>query len=129
MTLIEVLIASIILFMVLGLVGVVYQQNYDTQRRTQQYLNEARAVQSLMAAIRFALLQGQVEGKLKSIGMSYQWKATLVEAKSEVSSISPETGLPENGIGKLNLFNILVTNDETQHDFEFKQAIWLSNGG
>jgi len=127
MTLIEVLIASIILFMVLGLVGVVYQQNYDTQRRTQQYLKEARAVQSLMAAIRFALQQGEVAGKLKMIGMSYQWKATLIEAKPEINSISPETGLPENGIGKLNLFNIVVTNDETKHDFEFKQAIWLSN--
>lgn len=127
MTLIEVLIASIILFMALGLVGVVYQQNFDTQRRAQQYLKEARVVQSLMAAIRFSLEQGLVEGKLKMVGMSFQWKATLIEAKPEINSISPETGLPESGIGKLNLFNIVVTSDETQHDFEFKQAIWLSN--
>ncbi|WP_110456323.1 PulJ/GspJ family protein [Shewanella algidipiscicola] len=127
MTLIEVLIASIILFMALGLVGVVYQQNFDTQRRTQQYLKEARVMQSLMAAIRFALQQGESEGKLNMVGMPYSWKAKLIEAKPEINSVSPETGLPESGSGKLHLFSIEVTNENTQHDFEFKQAVWLSN--
>jgi len=129
LSLIEVLIASIILFMSLGLIAVIFQQNFDTQRRAQLYLQDAQEYPSVLAQVRFELEQGTKNGEIESALGVYRWQAEALESAVEVEYINPESGLPQGGTGLLNLFEITVENEQTHHGYSFRQAVWLNSAG
>ena len=57
LTLIEVLIASVILFMTLGLVATVFQQSLGMQQRAVKHLAAAEQFPSIVSQVRFELEQ------------------------------------------------------------------------
>lgn len=123
LTLIEVLIASIILFMTLGLVAVVFQQNFATQIQAGKYITSLADYNSLQAQIRFELEQGHVKGSITTANTNYSWEAKKLKQAPELLGFSPETGNAETAIGVLTLFNVIVSN-ESALTYEFRQTIW-----
>lgn len=65
LTLIEVLIASVILFMTLGLVASVFQQNLQMQQRAIKHLAAAEYFPSVVSQIRFDLEHAKLEGSIR----------------------------------------------------------------
>jgi hypothetical protein len=124
LTLIEVLIASVILFMTLGLVASVFQQNIAMQSRAIGHLQVADDYNSLVAQIRFELGNDKVDGEIEHNGRRYQWLATEVSRAKEISSLDEESTGYMGNIGMLVLFNIAVTPEVGSGAFEFRQAIW-----
>lgn len=129
LSLIEVLIASLILIMSLGLVAVIFQQNFDTQRRAKVYLIDAQEFTSVLAQVRFELELGTDRGEITSGSTHYTWQSEVLQSGKEIDSINPESTLPQGGIGILTLFKVTVNNTRTANEYSFKQAIWLNNAG
>ncbi|WP_333796363.1 PulJ/GspJ family protein [Rheinheimera sp.] len=127
LTLIEVLIASVILFMTLGLVATVFQQSLGMQQRAIKHLAAAEQFPSLVSQIRFELEQQKTEGSIELNAQRYQWQATELKRAKELSSVD-ENGQDYLGnIGMLVLFNVTVTSQNGGTGFEFRQAIWLNS--
>ena len=124
LTLIEVLIASVILFMTLGLVASVFSQNIAMQSRAISQLMVADDFNSLVTQIRFELSNEEVSGHIEHNGRRYYWEATELRRAKEISSIDEESSGYLGNIGMLVLFNIAVTPETGGGAFEFRQAIW-----
>ncbi|MDP5134929.1 type II secretion system protein [Rheinheimera baltica] len=128
LTLIEVLIASMILFMALGLIGTIFQQSFNTQRQAQKYISVAKDYSNLQSRIRYELSAGEATGQILIGTTVYTWKATLIEKAPERTNQSPEMSENDVVFGMLHLFLINVSVEANSSlNFEFKQAIWLSN--
>ncbi|WNO61662.1 prepilin-type N-terminal cleavage/methylation domain-containing protein [Rheinheimera sp. MMS21-TC3] len=123
LTLIEVLIASIILFMTLGLVAVVFQQNFATQLQSVKYINSLADYNTIQANIRYELEQKKVKGDITTVNNKYSWKAEVISAAPEIRGFSPETGAKETGAGFLVLYNITISS-ESAITYDFRQTIW-----
>ena len=108
LTLIEVLIASLILFLSLGVVATVFQQSYLTQAQAERYLLQLSDYNNLVAQIRFNLEQQQLQGEIITPAGSYQWQAERLAQGRELTGISPETFEPVGAEGQLVLYNVIV---------------------
>lgn len=129
LTLIEVLIASVILFMTLGLVASVFQQNLQMQQRAIKHLAAAEYFPSVVSQIRFDLEQDKREGSITLNSEVYQWQAVELSRAKEISSVD-ESGTDYLGnIGMLVLFNVTLTKENGGETIEFRQAIWLNSEG
>lgn len=126
LTLIEVLIASIILFMTLGLVAVVFQQNFATQIQATKYITSLSEYSSVQAQIRYELEQGRYKGNISTMASQYNWEAKKLKQAPELLGFSPETGNAETAIGVLTLFNVVVSTDSAL-TYEFRQTVWQTN--
>lgn len=126
LTLIEVLIASIILFMTLGLVAVVFQQNFATQMQSVKYINSLADYNSVQANIRFELEQGKVKGNISTVNNQYSWQAEVLNKAPELLGYSPETGAAETANGVLVLFNVTITSDSAI-TYDIRQTIWQTS--
>lgn len=111
-----------ILFMALGLVSSVFQQNLRSQMQANKYLLATQSYISIQAEIRFHLEQGTTEGSIQTPAGLFTWSAELEEQRQELADLSPEAMQGAIG-GSLRLYKILVET-ENQFSFEFKQAIW-----
>lgn len=132
LTLIEVLIASVLLFMSLGLVATGYQQYQLMQGKALRYLDSASDYDSIVSQIHFDLRAGKVEGKTDS--GSYVWKAQELKRAKEIANIDAESGEFNGNIGMLVLFEVAVSyqgnsaNEDAGAAFTYRQAVWLKNG-
>lgn len=131
LTLIEVLIASVLLFMSLGLVATGYQQYQLMQGKAMRYLDSAGDFDSIVSQIHFDLRAGKVEGKTDS--SAYVWKAKELKRAKEIANIDEESGEFNGNIGMLVLFEVEVSYQGNSADedagaaFTYRQAVWLKN--
>lgn len=126
LTLIEVLIASIILFMSLGLVAVIFQQNISTQLQSSRYIKKLADYPSVQAQLRFELESGKRKGDIERQGLLYSWKAERLATGQELVSFSPETGNREGNPGMLVLYLVTISTGFGT-DIEVKQAVWQNS--
>ena len=126
LTLIEVLIASLLLFMSLGVVATVFQQSFMTQAQAEKYVNQLADYSSLVAEIRFRLEQQELEGTITTSTGQYSWRAVVEKKGQELSSISLENFEAAGGVGQLVLYRVEVEFNESIL-FEVKQAVWHLN--
>ena len=128
LTLIEVLVASLLLFVSLGVVSIIFQQNIFTQSQAVKYFDALEHFPSIQAQIRFELEQGHMQGQLKLGEQEYQWQASVIQQGMELIGVSPETGQQEGTTGILQLINISVTAPNNL-EFEMKHTRWQNNEG
>jgi len=126
LTLIEVLIASLLLFLSLGVVATVFQQSFMTQAQAEKYLNQLADYNSLVAEIRFRLEQQELSGTITTPAGDYSWNAIEERKGQELSSISLENFEASGGVGMLVLYRVEVEYNE-KILFEIKQAVWHLN--
>lgn len=131
LTLIEVLIASVLLFMSLGLVATAYQQYQIMQSKAGRYLDSAADFDSIVSQISFDLRSGKVDGITDS--GAYSWTAQEIKRAKEIANIDEEGGDFNGSIGVLVLFEVVVTyqdnskSDEAAEAFTYRQAVWLKS--
>jgi Tfp pilus assembly protein PilV len=126
LTLIEVLIASLLLFLSLGVVATVFQQSFMTQAQAEKYMNQLADYQSLLAEIRFQLEQQSLTGEISTPSGAYRWRAVAEKRGQELSSISLENFEASGGAGQLVLYRVEVEFNDAII-FEVKQAVWHLN--
>lgn len=124
MTLIEVLIAAIILFMAIGLVSSAFQQSIMLQQKVVTQQEKMRLLQWIKPIIEFQLSVGQLKGAESWGGMKASWSAELLEKKRFVDSISDDSGYIA-GRGYVVLYEVSLSLAE-QEPYKFNYTVWSS---
>jgi len=138
LTLIEVLISSVILFLAVGLVSVTYNQVVLTRLKVSQlyqvsgYLNPIR--ERIIESLRIEpdLKQGQ-----SRIGIAeyifFEWEVSDVKTVNSKPDADPQSGTINNGSFDLLLYSISVNislkdGGEPFRQFEFRHLDWRRRG-
>lgn len=109
LTLIEVLIAGLLLSMALGIAAVVFQQNDLQQRQAERLLLRASQLETVISRIRYELGQGARRGEWSLAGVDYAWQATVVKSAAIAGSYDVESGQITGSGREQTLFQIDVS--------------------
>lgn len=119
LTLIEVLIASLILTMALGVASVVFQQNDIQQRQAERLLLRATQLDSVVNRIRYELQQGAVQGEWQLSDIPYQWQAKVIVSNAVAGAYDTESGaLSESAQYKTRYQIDVLSNDNPLYSFQ-----------
>lgn len=122
MTLIEVLIAAIILFMAIGLVSSAFQQSLLLQRKVMGQLDKVELIEISKPMIKFDLNQGKSRGNLDILSEKIEWQAEVIERKPFAASLNEENE-SISGFGYMTLFNVVLKQGDEEL-LSFKYTIW-----
>lgn len=126
LTLIEVLIASLILFMSLAVVSAIFRQNLDTQQRALLYLTHSERFPNLLTQIRFRLESGERSGQIAVGEQTYSWQATELKQAAAVGVADPETMVITSDGSRMVMWEIELLENE-RSIWRVQQAIWADN--
>ncbi|AHI98184.1 hypothetical protein HJ140_09725 [Vibrio parahaemolyticus] len=126
MTLIESLVAAVILFMVIGLAATVFQHSALLQTRVLKQIEKQEIVDFTMRNVRFALEQGQVQGQFQFYGAVVQWSAKAVEELPYITHFDSDEGVNKKGEGKVVQYQILASVDSIKNwELSYEEVVWL----
>lgn len=109
LTLIEVLIAGLLLSMALGIAAVIFQQNDLQQRQAERLLLRASQLETVVSRIRHELGQGALQGEWTLSDVPYKWQAAVVKSAAIAGSYDVESGqITGSGVQK-TLFQVDVS--------------------
>lgn len=84
-TLVEVLVASVILFSVIATVSMVYRGAFLSSEKANNHISISGVLPSVLANIRTDIrdnsLENSLSGKSEAWGVNYQWQASVIEQK------------------------------------------------
>lgn len=126
MTLIEVLIASIILFMAIGLVTSAFQQSLLLQQKVMVQRDKIELTQMVKPMIQFELNQGKVVGNFDVLSKKIEWQAEIIAKDSFVDAFSEDGDDYVSGRGYVILYSIIVKQEDTAI-VTFKYSTWSSS--
>ncbi|MFW1036645.1 PilW family protein [Vibrio parahaemolyticus] len=126
MTLIESLVAAVILFMVIGLAATVFQHSALLQTRVLKQIEKQEIVDFTMRNVRFALEQGQVQGQFQFYGAVVQWSAKAVEELPYITHFDSDEGVNKKGAGKVVQYQVLASVDSIKNwELSYEEVVWL----
>lgn len=129
-TLVEILIAATILFIVVGLVAEVYRAANLSGSKASRASEVALVTPLLMDTIRARLQEAksdepqQQQGVL--LGFRFQWQARVIEKGGSAPRFSPENETPASGPDRFYLWQVDLTLDagNYQRSFQFTELSW-----
>ena len=130
MTLIEVLIGAIILFMTLALAAQVFQHQFLLQERAQRAALVMAAQPAAMAEVERALGDGQLQGQGRAAELDFSWQAELVESAPTIGSFDPELGSYSLNRGQFSLYRVTLDFDGgARRQLQYDEVIWSASHG
>lgn len=127
MTLIEVLIAGIILFIAIAALTFVARVQVEHQERFTKTIRQAYLAEFFIDDIRYRLnFTDQRSGVINYRGVEYDWTATLKKEDDVVVTVLPEESM-EQGRGIAKLFEVQIKRNEAGRQlmvFSFTELTW-----
>ena len=120
-TLIEVMVAGLLLFVAIGLASVTYQASLKTDMSAQNRIREAVHLRFIEAEIKEQLRQNPLlkMGEVQSQSGDYAWAITQTFSKNAKAGFDTETG-SDIGLGKqLILHQLSVELEREPHEFVY----------
>lgn len=127
LTLIEVLIASIILFMTLGVAASFFQQQVQVQRQAQRYVRMAAEQNNVINRIQLSFMDGVDEGEIILGSTNYRWKSTLVSQGQQFGGASE--GATSQGPRRVSIYEIEVLGESASATYQFRLVRWNDKVG
>ncbi|KXI28151.1 PilW family protein [Paraglaciecola hydrolytica] len=129
MTLIEVLIASTILFMVISAVTMIVRTNVLYQQRLEIQLDDSYSMDSVLDEINYYLeYTDQVTGTALIGRNSYEWSAEMLEKKPVVSSLDASVADENHDRGFLLIYQVSIRNlRKTFRPKYYTKLVWRQN--
>lgn len=125
MTLIEVLIASLILFMAIGLSASVFRQSALLQNKVLSLVDQSDIKKRLVPKIMFELEQDKTSGEVLEEALTFSWIAKLEKANSYVASYNPEGSSVIGTAGKIKVYQVTVKSSHWKNwSFEYEELLW-----
>ncbi len=127
-TLIEVLIASVILFLFLAIASQAFNQSATASRKAERAAKIAGLIPLLTENIRnkiIAAKQTSVQNDSGSLlDLSYQWEATLLERLGP--PIRPYVEIEDDTSDRFNLWqvNVIVSDGSYQRRWQYEELTW-----
>jgi len=132
-TLIEVMVAAVILFSVIATVSMVYRGAFLSSEKADGHIKVAAVIPSVLAIIQ-AEIRGKeneqknlLTGKDSAWQVNYQWHAKLLEQKSPPKKYDAFTNKLASAAIKYKLWQVQLTLEHkgfTKH-YQFKELSWL----
>ncbi len=131
-TLVEVLVALVILLAALTVAAASYNASLDFVSRAAAVSNISRQVGDIRQQVRSRLEAGEYEGLADfTVGLSYGWRAVVeAEAINNPGGIDEVTGAPEQGMFQLTLYRVELTimsalgGREQRVNHQYRELIW-----
>jgi len=131
-TLIEVLVAAVILFTSIATVSMVYRGAFLSSEKANQYVTITGVLPSVMANIRRDIraqgnsAESELDQKGKTWNVQYDWQAKLVEHKGAPSKLDVDTGdfVTPPLKYKLWLVDLSLNFQSTNKQYQFYEVSW-----
>lgn len=132
-TLIEVMVAAVILFSVIATVSMVYRGAFLSSEKANNHINIAAVVPSVLAMIKLEIQSKKNEHKSLLTGndstwqVKYQWQAQLLEQKSPPSKYDDFTKEMATAAIKYQLWQVQLTIEHKgfTKKHQFKELSWI----
>jgi len=125
LTLIEVLIASMILFMAIGLAASVFQQNLLLQRKVLNQLEQTQLQQVVTRNVLFQLEQKKLSGKEIINNIDIYWQAEIEKKSAFIDGYSFESEKYSAELGHVTVYIITLTSEHwPDWSVKYKESIW-----
>lgn len=129
LTLIEVLVASLLLFMALGIAAIIFQHSNIAQQQASRFLMLTQMQPSVVAQIESALNNGQSDGDFELGDQAFNWKTESETIRYITGSYDEGSGGFSANAGRVSLKNIAVTHVSSGYVYQFEVLVWLNNEG
>jgi len=132
-TLIEVLVASVILFSVIATVSMVYRGAFISSEQANKQVNIIKVLPSVLATIKQQVQQQsnlsndtELQYNSQALNVVYSWKATLIQSKSAPAQFEMESGKVITGTKKYKLWLVKLTllSKGLTKEYEFNEMSW-----
>lgn len=131
-TLIEVLVASVILFSSIATVSMIYRGAYLSSDQANQHIITQAALPSILANVRNDIRaqnsneQKELIGEGNSWNTAYKWKATLILFKSAPEKLDPDSSDSVVPPLKYKLWDVtlILKTDEMEKNYKYKELSW-----
>lgn len=133
-TLIEVLVAALILFSTIATVSMIYRGAFISSEKSNAYININGVLPSILATIRDEIRQQgnarseQITNSTTTWQVKYHWQADLVSHKSAPVKIDVDTGNLITPPEKYKLWQVMLTleyNGLKKH-YQFRELSWTN---
>ena len=132
-TLIEVLVASVILFSSIAVVSVVYRGAFISSQKAEQHVQMSGMVPAILANIRHQIRSKgnsdhvEINGQSALWGLPYQWQANLLTIKPPAPTFSPEDGVMQNKAPRYKFWqvNLSIGLKPKSKVYTFNEVSWL----
>jgi type II secretory pathway component PulJ len=134
-TLIEVLVASVILFASIATVSMVYRGAFLSSEQANKHVSISGVMPSLLANIRADIrvqgnsFESQLEGQGNAWNVEYRWQATLVQHKSAPQRLDVDSGNYVNPPLKYKLWlvELDVQYKTNAKHYQFHEMSWSND--
>ncbi|HDY7774753.1 TPA: hypothetical protein RQK14_001570 [Vibrio vulnificus] len=125
MTIIEVLVASLILFMAIGLSASIFRQTSLLQLKLAEELNVDEVISLTIPMVRFELEDQKTQGVLAIKGEQLYWQSHIESEQGFVAGYDPDAQNPIEGLGRVIVFRVDIRKAErTEPLLTFRELIW-----
>ncbi len=133
-TLIEVMVASVILFASIAVVSVVYRGAFISSQKAEQHVELSGVLPTVLANIRDEIRSNgnndltDISGKSAVWAIKYEWQANLITIKAAAATFSPESGLMETSKPRYKFWqvNLVLTSKSLTKQYSFNEVSWLN---
>jgi len=135
-TLVEILVASVILFTSIAMVSMVYRGAYISTEKADGHINITGVFPAILATIREDI-RAQGNSKLSLLknesnmwGVNYQWQANLLQHKSAPKRFDPSMGGFVTPAKKYKLWRVelVLKRKSLMKKYQFNELSWLNDG-
>lgn len=130
-TLLEILVATVILFSAIAVVSLVYRGAMLSSNKAKSHILLDSKVPVILTLIQEKIRNSssgeeQLSGMNKAWGVSYQWQATVESHRPPQPVFSPELGTFEQFSAKYKLWqvNVEVQYEQLVKEFSYKELSW-----
>ncbi len=127
LTLIEVLISAVLLFVILGLAAVIFQQSKLIQAQALKYTGFATEQDTVINRIRYAIENGTLNGEIALAENSYSWTASLVTSAAIVAGASDNLSLMSSR-QVIALYDVAISGVNSPANYHFRVVKWNYSG-
>ena len=128
LTLIEVLIAAMLLFVLLGLASVIFQQSVLVQDQSVKYAQFAIDQETVINRIRMAIDSGEYTGELSIGANAYQWSASQIASASTIVGAADNLSLMTSE-QPITLYEVMVSGVGNPATYQFRIVQWQNSAG
>ncbi|REL26106.1 prepilin-type N-terminal cleavage/methylation domain-containing protein [Thalassotalea euphylliae] len=141
-TLLEVLIASLILFATIAVVSILFKSSFIASEKAQQKLEHTAVVPAVLSVISQEIQEKttatakELGNKGQMWGVNYHWQANEVAFKAPPDKFDQETGNTENQDNRYKLWQVELTlgsdntsakgNEPGSLQYRYKEVSWLN---
>jgi Tfp pilus assembly protein PilV len=131
-TLIEVMVASVILFSSIAVVSVIYRGAFISSQKAERHVEISGTLPSILANIRSEIRakgnsdSSEIISQSSAWQVQYQWQAKLLTIKAAAPTFSPESGLMETTKARYKFWQVelTVTLNSTTKNYTFNEVSW-----